>query len=93
DGNVVFCSADGLATDAIPAHSQHSAHLFGDVELSELDRAYLAGDHVKAAQSAIRIILRMAKLQGASQLIDVSQVHVDGCIYTGPGSLSANESE
>jgi predicted aconitase/predicted aconitase with swiveling domain len=91
DVNVVSCSADGLAMDAIPAHSKEPGHLFGEVELSERDRAYLAGDHGKAAQSAIRIILRMAKLQGATQLMDVSQVHVDGCIYTGPGSLSFAE--
>ena len=91
DGNLVSCSHAPLLTEIIPTDSAKSDHLLGEVELSALDKAYLAGEHGKAAQSAIRIILRMAKLQGATQLIDVSQVHVDGCIYTGPGSLSFAE--
>lgn len=39
----------------------------------------------------MRIVLRMANLLGASELMDVSQVHVDGCFYTGPGSLAFAE--
>ncbi|BBI52650.1 hypothetical protein HORIV_50710 [Vreelandella olivaria] len=35
----------------------------------------------------MRIVLRVAELQGAEQLIDISQAHIDGCIYTGPASL------
>lgn len=91
DGNLVSCSNAPWATDIIPSDSPETDHLYSELELSTLDKAYLVGDHGKAAQSAIRIILRMAKLQGATQLIDVSQVHVDGCIYTGPGSLSFAE--
>jgi predicted aconitase len=33
------------------------------------------------------IILRMAELQGATELLDITQAHIDGCIYTGPASL------
>lgn len=62
--------------------------LFGDVELSAVDRELLHGSRGEAAQTAMRIIVRMARLQGARQLMDVSQVHVDGCVYTGPGCLS-----
>lgn len=51
------------------------------------DRAMLDGDRGHAARVAMRILLRMAALQGAERLIDVSRVHVDGCIYTGPGCL------
>ncbi|TVU89890.1 cis-3-hydroxy-L-proline dehydratase [Vreelandella titanicae] len=57
------------------------------VSLSESDQAFLSGHHGKAAQEAMRIVLRMAELQGADQLIDISQAHIDGCIYTGPASL------
>ena len=35
----------------------------------------------------MQLVLRMAELQGASELLDVTQAHIDGCIYTGPASL------
>jgi predicted aconitase len=57
------------------------------MELAEADRAVLEGAHGKAAQVAVQIVLRMAALQGADRLINVSQAHIGGCIYTGPGSL------
>ncbi|MBI3904140.1 MAG: DUF521 domain-containing protein [Pseudomonas fluorescens] len=57
------------------------------IALTEHDRALLDGRHGKAAQMAMQIVLRMAELQGASSLVDVTQAHIDGCIYTGPASL------
>ena len=55
--------------------------------LSDGDRALLAGHQGKAAQVAMQIVVRMAELQGARELIDIAQAHIDGCIYTGPASL------
>ncbi|KAA0983493.1 aconitase X [Pseudomonas sp. ANT_J28] len=57
------------------------------IELTEHDQALLDGKHGKAAQVAMQIVLRMAELQGAHHLVDVTQAHIDGCIYTGPASL------
>ena len=57
------------------------------IELTEHDQALLDGEHGKAAQVAMQIVLRMAELQGARSLMDVTQAHIDGCIYTGPASL------
>jgi predicted aconitase len=57
------------------------------IELTEHDQALLGGEHGKAAQVAMQIVLRMAELQGARGLVDVTQAHIDGCIYTGPASL------
>ena len=57
------------------------------IRLEPIDRAMLAGEHGKAAAIAMRLVLNMAKLQGADALIDVTRVHIDGCIYTGPASL------
>lgn len=57
------------------------------IRLTEHDRALLDGRHGKAAQMAMQIVLRMAELQGAEHLVDVTQAHIDGCIYTGPASL------
>ena len=52
----------------------------GHIELSELDHALLDGKHGKAAQMAMQIVLRMAELQGAPRLLDVTQAHIDGCM-------------
>ncbi|WP_457966933.1 aconitase X [Pseudomonas sp. R4-84] len=57
------------------------------VRLNDRDRAMLDGAHGKAAQVAMQIVLRMAEIQGADQLLDITQAHIDGCIYTGPASL------
>ena len=57
------------------------------INLTETDQALLEGAHGKAAQVAMHIVLRMAELQGARSLVDVTQAHIDGCIYTGPASL------
>ncbi|CAM3781535.1 hypothetical protein CCOS865_03932 [Pseudomonas reidholzensis] len=57
------------------------------LQLSAEDQAMLAGDYGKATQVAMQLVVRMAQLQGATQLLDISQAHIDGCIYTGPASL------
>jgi len=61
--------------------------LTSNVTLNAHDRELLTGAHGKAAQVAMQIILRVAELQGATELLDVTQAHIDGCIYTGPASL------
>ena len=71
------------ATDSPPQPAETSA----SIELTQHDRALLDGQHGKAAQVAMQIVLRMAELQGARHLVDVTQAHIDGCIYTGPASL------
>lgn len=55
--------------------------------LSALDQAMLDGAHGQACRAAMQVILSMARLQGATELINIHQAHIDGCIYTGPGSL------
>lgn len=58
------------------------------VALSAFDAELLGGAHGEAAAFAMRIVLRMAALQGAERLLDVTRVHIDGCIYTGPAGLA-----
>jgi predicted aconitase/predicted aconitase with swiveling domain len=74
-----------------PAMTPSSQRTFNvihsNVALSELDQALLNGAYGKAAQVAMGIVLRMAELQGATELLDITQAHIDGCIYTGPASL------
>ena len=65
-----------------PTEDAHSS-----IELTAHDRALLDGSQGKAAQVAMQIVLRMAHIQGAKYLVDITQAHIDGCIYTGPASL------
>src|SRR5450830_68787 len=76
--------ADHWQAPTTPVQAQPAT---SSVELSEHDLALLDGQYGKAAQVAMQIILQMAELQGAPALLDVTQAHIDGCIYTGPASL------
>ena len=82
----VFEHLPGDAWQALDSPLQ-TAEKSTAIELTELDQALLDGEHGKAAQVAMQIVLRMAELQGARHLVDVTQAHIDGCIYTGPASL------
>jgi predicted aconitase len=61
------------------------------VELSDSDLAMLAGEYGEAVRLAMRILVRMAAIQHAVRLVDITHVHVGGSIYTGPGSLAVVE--
>ncbi|MFB9224507.1 aconitase X [Paracoccus cavernae] len=52
-----------------------------ELALTAEDHAKLAGRDGKPVQLAMQIITAMAAIQGATSLIDVAQVHIDGCIY------------
>jgi predicted aconitase/predicted aconitase with swiveling domain len=87
DGDLtLFDNLPGDAWQALDNPSQTTG-TSASIELTEHDRALLDGQHGKAAQMAMQIVLRMAELQGARSLVDVTQAHIDGCIYTGPASL------
>lgn len=58
------------------------------LQLTATDRAMLEGAEGPATQQAMRILTRMAVAQGATQLIDVTQGHIDGCIYASPANLT-----
>ncbi len=57
------------------------------VHLTGADRAMLEGDGGPAVKLAMETLCTMAALQGARELIDVSRVHIDGCIYHSPANL------
>ncbi len=61
------------------------------LDLTPADQAMLNGDKGIAAEQAMRIICAMAANQGATRLIDVSQGHIDGCIYASPANLTFAE--
>ena len=61
--------------------------LDSQLDLTEGDRAMLRGEAGPAVQQAMQIMCAMAVQEGARTLVDVTQVHVDGCIYASPANL------
>ncbi|WP_343717533.1 aconitase X [Inquilinus sp.] len=59
----------------------------GALALEARDRAMLDGAEGPALQQAMRILVAMARQQGAAALTDVTRAHIDGCIYAGPANL------
>ena len=72
---------------SLPLAPLGAAHL----DLTDSDRAFLAGAHGEAPRLAMEILCAMAAQQGATSLIDVTQVHIDGCIYASPANLTFAE--
>ena len=61
------------------------------VELTDLDRAMLAGDHGEAAAVAMRILVAMGGVYGARGLLDIEGAHIDGCLYHGDSGVDFAE--
>lgn len=57
------------------------------LRLDPRDRELLAGAAGQAVQLAMRIIVRMAEIQNAPGLIDITAAHIDGCLYHGRAGL------
>jgi len=53
------------------------------LSLSEYDRACLAGDLGPACQFAMSILVRMAEIYEADELLDISRAHIDSSLYQG----------
>lgn len=61
------------------------------MDLTERDRGLLAGEHGPAAQMAMRILVQLGEVTGAPAMMDIDQVHVDGCIYESEAHLDFAE--
>jgi len=59
--------------------------------LSPRDQEMLNGLHGAAPQLAMSILVRMADVYGARELMDISQAHVDSTIYLGDATLEFAE--
>lgn len=73
--------ADGLTIPIAPP-------ALAALDLTAADQAMLDGAEGAATAQAMRILCAMAANQGATQLIDVTQGHIDGCIYASPANLT-----
>ena len=63
----------------------------GHLHLSDYDRELLAGERGPGAQMAMRIIVRMAEIQGVERLIDIEAAHIDSSLYMGAATLEFAE--
>jgi hypothetical protein len=61
------------------------------LNFSSYDRALMAGEHGPAAQLAISILVRMARVYGAAELLDICAAHIDSTIYIGEAGLEFAE--
>jgi len=77
-------TTDGVSLSIAPPATAH-------LDLNDDDRAMLVGRDGIAVRQAMRIIVAMAAQQGASALVDVTQGHIDGCIYASPANLTFAE--
>ncbi len=59
--------------------------------LNDHDRAMLRGDHGPAAKIAMTIIVRMAEVSGAEELLDITGAHIDSTVYIGDAGLEFAE--
>ncbi len=59
--------------------------------LTERDRAMLQGTEGGAAKMAMSILVRMAEVFGARELMDISGAHIDSTIYIGEAGLEYAE--
>ena len=82
----IAITAETLRADDQPIELRAAEH--AALALSENDMAMLKGRDGPATAQAMRILCAMAAQQGAEELIDVTQAHIDGCIYAGPANLT-----
>ncbi len=61
------------------------------LHLSDHDRAMLCGECGAASQLAMSIVVRMAEVYRAAELMDISLAHIDSTLYLGDATLEFAE--
>jgi len=61
------------------------------LNLSDRDREMASGAGGPAQALAMSILVRMADVYGATELMDISQAHIDSTIYLGDATLEFAE--
>ncbi len=61
------------------------------LSLLEKDRAMLSGKQGAAAKLAMSIVVRMAEVSAASELLDITAAHIDSTVYIGEAGLEFAE--
>ena len=58
-----------------------------ELQLSEQEKKMLSGSHGDAVQLAIKILCKMALAKEAKEFVEVTRVHIDGCIFASDANL------
>lgn len=61
------------------------------LNLTSRDQSMLNGEQGAATQMAMRILTTMSEVYGASELLDITSAHIDGCLYHGYSGLEFAE--
>lgn len=61
------------------------------MQLTVEERAMLDGAYGPGVAMAMRVVTGLARASGATRLIEISSVHVDGCLYHGQASVDFAE--
>ncbi|MDQ3005262.1 MAG: aconitase X, partial [Chloroflexota bacterium] len=61
------------------------------LNLTHKDREMLDGDHGAATKMAMSILVRMAEVANAEELIDITSAHIDSTVYIGEAGLEFAE--
>lgn len=82
-------AAAAAAADAATAPPASADDLLkaSALQLTSEELAMLDGDRGEAAAVAMRILARAGAIDGAPSLLEITQAHIDGCTYIGPGGL------
>jgi len=57
------------------------------LHLTEEEQAMLSGEQGPAVALSMRIITELGRIRGATELVDIDSVHIDGCIFYGQAGL------
>ncbi len=57
------------------------------MHLTDQEKAIAAGESGESDAMAMRIIVEMANLLGAEELVEIKSSHIDGCLYHGDGGV------
>ncbi|KAM0421047.1 hypothetical protein ACHAPT_011118 [Fusarium lateritium] len=92
NGETVHIQGDQVSNDHLEESDVHKDTADFDIKslgvaLSGFDRATLNGENGEATRISMKILVRMADMMGAREMMDISQAHVDGAWY-GPGSVA-----
>ncbi|KXT06206.1 hypothetical protein AC578_1393 [Pseudocercospora eumusae] len=85
EGEILFIEASQVRLQSLLAKDVNTSR--SRLQLSANDLKTLDGSYGQAKAVAMKIVAKFAALQGATELIDIAQAHIDSCVYTGPGGL------
>src|SRR5919108_3446477 len=61
------------------------------LQLTSKDREMLGGDHGAATKMAMSILVRMAEVSNAAELLSITGAHIDSTVYIGDAGLEFAE--